>query len=173
MILTYTPASYAADKGSQFGMLYGFSVPDADNTNPFHLFGMKGEAYINPLVSLGGYYLVSDKSGEKSSVDKFRYTLVGTEAAYHIPAANGDTFIAFRMGMTKLRMSPNQVDMTFSPYHYGLATGYDYYLTSVFSIGFEGSYLHVLPGRTVVNTVEHNQPSFNIINFLVSLSLRL
>ena len=165
--------AFAADKGSQFGILWGLSVPDADNTNTFHLFGVKGASFITPLLSVGGYYMASDKTGEVSSVEKFRYTMTGIEGAYHIPAAAGDTFIALRIGITKLKESPNGADATFSPYHYGLASGYDYYFNSFLSLGFEGSYIHCLPNRTTVNGVEINANSFNIINFLISLQLRI
>ena len=161
------------DKGAQFGFAYGLSVPDADNTSPFHLFGVKGSAFIVPSFSVGAYVLYSDKTGEQSSVDQFTYSLTGVEAAYHIPTASGDTFIAFRVGLTKLRTSPNDVPITFSPYHYGIAAGYDYYFTSWLALGFEGSYLHILPGRTFQNTVEYDQPSFSLINFLVTLQFRL
>jgi hypothetical protein len=167
------PALFAADKGSQFGLMYGLSVPDADNTNMYRMFGVKGEAYIIPQFSLGGYYLQSDHSGEVSASDKFRYNMAGIEAAYHINTTQGDTFIGFRMGMTKLQQNPGGVDVTFSPYHYGIATGYDYFITEQFSVGFEGSYLHVLPGRTTVNGSDYIQDSYNMINFMISVQLRL
>lgn len=127
-----------------------------------------------PWFSLGGYYLQSDRSGQLSgSTQKFQYDLTGIEPAYHIPAANGDTFIGLRMGLTKVQQNPGGVDAVFSPYHYGIASGYDYYITSIFSIGFEGSYLHVLPGRTQMNGVDYLQDSFNIISFLVTVQFRL
>ena len=169
----WAPALFADGAGSEFGVVYGLSVPDAENTGAFRLFGVKGEAFILPQFSIGGYYLESDNTGQISDAIKFNYNLTGVEAAYHLPASDGDTYIAFRMGLTKLRENPNLVDTTYSPYHYGFATGFDYYLTSMFSIGFEGSYLHVLPGRTQLNSVIYEQPSFNLINFLVSLQLRL
>ena len=68
-----------------------------------------------------------------------------------MPSAQGDTFIALRVGMTKLVQTFNGADLTYSPYHYGVATGYDYYITGTLSIGFEGSYIHVQPGRGVIN----------------------
>lgn len=166
------PSLYA-DKNSQFGVLWGLSVPDADNTNSFHIFGVKGSSFFSPVLSVGGYYLLSDHVGEVSSLNKFRYSLTGIEGAYHVPAATGDTFIAVRMGISKVQETPNGVDTTFSPYHYGIASGYDYYLTTVLTLGFEGSYLHCLPNRTTVNGVDINMNSFNIISFLVSVQLRL
>lgn len=172
LLLAWGAPSHAA-RNSQFGIMYGFSVPDADNTNPFHLFGVKGEAFMTPIFSFGGYYLLSDRSGQKDSTEQFAYSLHGVEAAYHIAADSGDTFIAVRTGVTKVRQSPGGVDMTFSPYHYGIATGYDYYITEKVALGFEGSYLHVLPGRTTLGATDYLQKSFNIISFLVSIQVRL
>jgi len=165
-------SAFAADKGSQFGLLYGLSVPDADNTNMFRMFGVAGEAFIVPQFSAGGYYFQSDKSGEVGG-NKFRYGMTGIEAMYHIPAAQGDTFIGLRIGMTKLAQNPSGTDATFSTYHYGLATGYDFYITEHISVGFEGNYIHVLPGRSIVSGTTFEQASFNMINFLISLKLRL
>jgi hypothetical protein len=172
-LVAWAPKLFADDRGSQFGAMWGLSVPDADNTNAFHIFGVKGEAFLVPQFSAGGYYLQSDKTGELSTSNKFRYSLTGIEAAYHIPTAKGDTFISFRMGMTKLQRTVATTDVTYSPYHYGIATGYDFFISSMFSIGFEGSYLHVLPGRSITGGTTYDQNSFNLINFLVSLQFRL
>lgn len=169
----FAPRAFAADKGSQFGVLYGFSIPDAQNTNMFHMFGVKGSAFFHPLFSAGGYILQSDKAGQKSNEDKFTYSLAGVEPAFHISTATGDTFIAVRIGVTKLQTTKETKDMTFSPYHYGVATGYDYYITNNISLGFEGSYLHVQPGRTEQDNVKYEEKSFNLLNFLVSVQVRL
>lgn len=173
LIGTWSSLASAGDKASQFGVLWGLSVPDADNTNTFHVFGVKGQAFLAPVFTAGGYYLTSDKAGETGSLGKFRYTLTGIEAAYHIPSAQGDTSLAFRVGMTKLQRLAAGSDITYSPYHYGIATGYDYFVTGFLSFGFEGSYLHMLPNRTNLNGVDYNQPAFNIINFLITLQMRL
>ena len=171
--LLWAPSLFAADKGSQFGIVWGLSVPDADNTNVFHVFGVKGASFFNPQFSLGGYFFVSDKAGQISSSDQFNYSLTGVETAYHMPATAGDTFLAFRMGVTKLQTSPNQTSVIVSPYHYGVAVGYDYYWNGTLSLGFEGSYMHCLPGRTTITGTEYDIPSFNIISFLVSIQVRL
>lgn len=161
-------------EGSQFGILYGLSVPDADNTKTFRMIGIEGKAFVSPMLSLGGYYAQSDKSGQRSSQEQFYYSLTGVEAAYHMPSATGDTFIATRIGITKLTETMNNTEFIFSPYHYGVVSGYDYYLGSYVSVGFEGSYLHVLPGRTTDSAgAFYNSNSFNIITFLVSLQLHL
>ena len=167
-LIAWGPALHA-DKGSEFGFLWGLSVPDAQNTKSFKVWGIKGNSFVAPWLSLGGYYMQSDRSGQLSSNQKFAYELTGVEPAYHIPSQTGDTFIALRMGMTKLQTNPALTDAVFSPYHYGLATGYDYYITTYLSIGFEGSYLHVLPGRTQINGTDYLTDSFNIINFLIIL----
>lgn len=169
-----TCGARAAEVGSQFGIIWGLSVPDADNTNTFHLFGVKGAAFLFPNFSVGGYFFTADHAGELSETQKFNYALIGIETAYHMPATSGDTFVALRIGMTKLQKNVTpSVDGTFSPYHYGIATGYDYLLGSMITIGFEGSYLHVLPGRTNISGTDYNLDSFNLINFLLTLQLRL
>lgn len=163
-----------AEKGAQFGMVWGLSVPDAQNTNPYTLYGVKGEAILSPQFSTGGYFFASNRAGELSDSQKFRYSLTGVQATYHVPATGGDMYFALRVGVTKLQKSISPtLDGTFSPYHYGITTGYDYFIGEMLSIGFEGSYLHVLPGRTNLNSVDYEQDSFNIINFLITLQLRL
>jgi hypothetical protein len=171
---TMACGAHADGAGAQFGIVYGMSVPDAENTNPYRMAGVKGEAFITPAFSAGGYYMMSDKSGEPSQLEKFRYSLHGVQSAYHIPSANGDTFVAFRVGLTKVKATPaTSVDKTFSPYHYGIATGYDYHLTSWMSFGIEGAYLHVQRSRTSDTSGRFEQDSFNIINFMVTAQLRL
>jgi hypothetical protein len=99
-----TGAQASADgKGSQFGFMYGHSVPDAENTNPYILAGVKGEAFFLPTLSAGGYYLVSDGSGEPSVLDKFRYSIHGVQTAFHMAASGGDTWVALRVGLTKVK----------------------------------------------------------------------
>lgn len=165
--------AFADGKGSQFGLMYGKSVPDAENTNAYTLTGVKGEAFFTPQLSVGGYYLMSDKDGEPSSLEKFRYSFHGIQAAYHIPASGGDTFIALRVGLTKVKNTVNAVDVTFSPYHYGIATGYDYHFGNYVSAGFEGSYLHAQRGRTSQGGSSVLLDSFNVISFLLTLQVRL
>jgi hypothetical protein len=169
-----TGAQASADgKGSQFGFMYGHSVPDAENTNPYILAGVKGEAFFLPTLSAGGYYLVSDGSGEPSVLDKFRYSIHGVQTAFHMAASGGDTWVALRVGLTKVKKTVNSEDVTFSPYHYGIATGYDYHLGQYFSLGFEGSYMHAQRGRTTQSGTSVNLDSFNFISFMISAQLRL
>src|SRR5258707_875194 len=92
LLLLWSPSLFAENKGSQFGVLYGLSVPDAENTKQYYLFGIRGAAFINPTISFGGYFMTSDSKGEYSSSQKFRYSVTGMESAYHMPSATGDTF---------------------------------------------------------------------------------
>lgn len=171
-ILVFSAAAMADGKGAQAGLMWGYSVPDAENTNQYKLFGVKGEAFFLPTFSAGGYYLLSDKSGDPSSTEKFRYSLHGIQAAYHMNASGGDTFVALRVGLSKVKSTQGTEDLTFSPYHYGIATGYDYFIGSMFSLGFEGSYLHVQRGRTSGAAGDVELDSFNIINFIGTAQLR-
>jgi hypothetical protein len=172
-ILISGSAAFADGKGAQAGLMWGYSVPDAANTNQYKLFGVKGEAFFLPNFSAGGYYLLSDKSGDPSTTEKFRYSLHGVQAALHMNASGGDTFVALRMGLSKVKSTVNTEDLVFSPYHYGIATGYDYFIGTMFSLGFEGSYLHVQRGRTTDSSgASVNLDSFNIISFIGTAQLR-
>lgn len=171
----FISAFASADGRGQFGFVYGYSVPDAQNTKPYTLTGAKGLAYITPTFSLGGYYYMSDSKGEPSNAEKFSYSLHGIEPAYHIPSAGGDTYIGIRIGLTKLSETRlgNSSNLVFSPYHYGIVSGYDFFLKPWLMLGFEGSYLHVSPSKTFSGGTLFEERAFNIINFLLTLQVRL
>lgn len=163
----------AADKGAQISLVGGLSVIDAENTGAFKLAGIKGSAFIANSVTIGGYYLGSDSSGERSSDDKFTYSMLGVETGYHMGASNGDAFVALRVGLSKVVNSPAGTPITFSPYHYGLVAGYDYGIAKNFAIGFEGSFLRVLNGRTSLTGVTYERDPFNVISFLLTLQFKM
>jgi hypothetical protein len=165
-------AEAAEGGGAQFGMLWGLSVPDAENTNPHRLFGVKGSTRITSLFGLGGYYL--DAGAERGTGGiPFDYSLHGVEAVFHLGSDTGDTYIGMRFGLSKVRTDVNSQDVLLSPYHYGFIAGYDYGLTSWLGIGFEGSLLHLESSNTMKNGVSYDHEGFSIINFLVSLQFRL
>lgn len=172
-VMTFIATPVFADRAATAGFLMGYSVPDAQNTNPYVLWGVKGSAFLHPNFSTGGYFLVSDKQGAPSATEKFRYSVSGVHATAHIPNGNGDTFVGVRVGITKVNANPGGVDSTFSPYHYGIGTGYDFYILPYMAIGFEGSYLHVQPGKTTQNGTTVQMDSFNVMSFMVSLQLSL
>lgn len=154
------------------GFVYGMSVPDSDNSNPHRIFGVKGLAYLLPQFSLGGYYLDSGKN-EGTGARQFDYTLHGIEGAFHILNGAGDTFVALRVGSSKVHTEENGVRLIFSPYHYGLAAGYDYSILPWLSFGFEGSFLHVDSSTTTANTVYYSEDSFGLMQFLAAVQFRL
>lgn len=158
--------------GSQFGAIYGLSVADAQNTNPHILTGFKGAALLTANFSLGGYYMYTGKEYGSGS-EKFDYVLQGLEGAFHIPSGGGDTFFGVRVGLSKFNTKPTGVDVIFSPYHYGVAAGYDYVLSSWLTFGFEGSYLYVEKSHATKNSVRYDQESIGMINFLVALQFKL
>jgi hypothetical protein len=172
ILLLLFAALPAWGQGSQMGIVYGLSVPDAQNTNPYMMIGFRGAARLAPFFSTGGYYYQSDKQGAPSADEKFRYSLAGVEATYHRVEGKGDTHFGARMGITKINTNPNGTDSTFSPYHFGIATGYDYMMTSWFTVGFEGSYLHVQRGKTTQNGTTILLNSFNIMSFLATFQFR-
>lgn len=172
LFLNFAVPAVAADGGAQVGVAGGLSAVDADNTKPFVLSGIKGSVYVASAVSIGGYYLASDSSGEASPTETFKYSLLGLDAAYRFNGGAG--FFAFRAGLTKVQnnnATGNQ--LIYSPYHYGIASGYDYPVYKIVTLGFEGSFLRVFPGRTSLSGVTYERDAFNIISFLVTLQFKI
>lgn len=150
------------------GVVYGLSVPDAPNTEHYMMIGVKGSAKVAPWFSTGGYFMLSDKQGQPSSTQKFTYTLAGVEAIYH---SEQGLWTGLRVGITKVNATANGEDATFSPYHYGIVTGYNFKFLSYFVVGFEGSYLHAQRGKTTSGGTTVLLDSFNIMNFLATAQL--
>jgi hypothetical protein len=166
--------AFAVDTGAQFGLIGGVSVPDAPNTNQYLLYGIKGSTFATESITIGGYYLMSNK-GTQAAPDGFKYSIVGVQACYQIPAGAGETYLGVRAGITKVNITPlgTTTELVMSPYHYGIFTGHDYNIREWLLLGFEGSYLHAETGRATSNGTTYVQDSFNIINFLVSIQVRI
>lgn len=162
-----------AEGGSQMGILYGYSVPDADNANPHKMFGVKGTANIAGSFNMGGYYLVT--GGEVGTGgDKFDYSIHGIEGIFQLGAGgSGKTFLGLRVGIAKVRTEESGTNLIFSPYHYGPVCGYDFNFTSWLSFGFEGSFVYVEKANTVKSSVQYDNDSFSVLSFLATLQLRM
>ena len=155
--------------GSQAGILFGYSVPDAQNSNPHRLFGVKGSASFSPNLRMGGYYYVSGTEVGTAAV-KFDYSLHGIEGILRL--ADG-SYLGLRAGITKVRTAPSGKNVIFSPYHYGAAIGYDYALTSWVSMGYEGSFVYVEKSNTTSGGTYYSQEDFSVLSFLITLQFRL
>jgi hypothetical protein len=173
VFFTAMSSARAAESGSQFGLLYGLSIPDAYNSNPRKMFGVKGEALLMPSFSLGGYYVNSSSKDLGTGGVPFRYSIGGIEASYHLLGGSGDTYFGARFGISKVRTLVTGTDIIFSPYHYGLVCGYDYLLTGWLAAGFEGSFMYVEKGHTILNSTSYNLDAFSILQFLVSIQIHL
>lgn len=167
-------ATLAADGvGSQFGGLFGVSVPDAEDVNPHKISGIKGDAFMSPTFSLGGYFISTYSNDIGSGATPFTYYLPGVETAYHMGGSSGDTFVGVRAGISKIKTVQGNMPLLFSPYHYGIYCGYDYFISSWMTLGFDGSYLFVQSDRTTKQGTEYKLDSFGILSFFVALQFRL
>ena len=155
--------------GAYVGGVYGISVPDADNTKLHKFLGFTGGANITPAILIGGYYFATAE--DTGSAIKFDYTLLGLEFSYNISPAPKNVFIGFRAGISKLETLVGATDFTLSPYHYGIVSGYNYFIWSHLSFGIEGSFMSFQTSKTTVGSETTTQNSFHIINFLVSFKL--
>ena len=96
----------------------------------------------------------------------------GIEALLNLGGGKGDTFISFRVGITKIRTEVNSVDCIFSPYHYGFASGYDFLITSWLTAGFDGSFMYVQGSSLNKGGFNNELKGFSVLNFLATLQLK-
>lgn len=158
--------------GAKAGLIYGYNVPDADNTKPHRAWGLTGSAMISANISFGGYYILADKQ-EGTGGRQFETSLHGLSLSHNIPASNGVTFMGIRAGISKLETTDvaSGDELIYSPYHWGIAAGYDHKVASFLSIGFEGSYLIFDDSETSTNGATYTEDSFRSIMFAVSTKI--
>lgn len=154
--------------GAKIGLVFGFSVPDADNTTPKQMWGVVGDGKISPNLSLGGYYLIADKSQGSGGRD-FKFSVHGLALTYHQAQGNGDAYYGIKAGLSKVETNDGAgTELIFSPYHYGIVVGYDYSVWSLMSLGFEGNYLTYQESNTTTGGVTYIEKKFSTISFIMS-----
>lgn len=159
--------------GAKVGLLYGYTVPDAANTQPRQLIGFTGAAKVTPTISLGGYYLISDVQANPGG-RLFDYSVHGLMATYHTASGSGDTFYGVKAGLTKIStVDSSGDDVLLSPYHYGVAVGYDHLVFSRFTVGFEGSFMRYEKSEATNSNGTYQEDTFNTISFTVSFKFLL
>ena len=173
-ILLGAPSALWAQQGSQgggyVGIIYGLSVPDANNTQDHILAGINGGAVISGRFSFGGYHFVSNKKDGPNNSD-FQYSLTGLEGRYNLTTGAKKVFVGLRVGISKIDTVANSTEVTFSPYHYGLVSGYEMQLFSMLNIGIEGSYMAFSRTDTETSGGTVNFSSFRAISFLGVMSI--
>jgi hypothetical protein len=173
LILMLSAQALAEGSGAQFGIIAGYSVPDADNTNPHQLYGFKGSAAITSGIGLGGYYLLTGSAeGASGGNTRWDYSLHGVELNFAMGGSAG-TYIGVRVGLSKVNTTQASTDLLFSPYHYGFVIGHDVPVWGPMSVGFEGSYLRIENSSTTVGGTSYLIDKSNIMNFMLSISFRL
>jgi hypothetical protein len=171
--LLLSAQAFAEGGGAQFGMVGGYSVPDADNTNPHQLYGFKGSANVTGGIGLGGYYLLTGSAeGVSGGNTRWDYSLHGVELNFALGATSGTTYMAVRVGLSKVNTTQSGVDLLFSPYHYGFVIGHDYNFWGPCYVGFEGSYLRIENSSTTAGGTSYIIDKSNVMNFLIALTFR-
>jgi len=162
----------AQTDSSFFGISYGLSVPDSENTNPHNIAGVNGGATIFGSVGIGGYYF--ETAGERGSGGiKFDYNVMGLEVIYNLGGDSKNVFVGARAGVTKVKTKASGSDVIFSPYHYGVVSGFNYFVFSKFSVGVDGSYLGMQSSKSNNSGTEVFIDSFHIMSILATFKLWL
>ena len=169
--LSISSLANAEGSGANLGVAYGLSVPDSENTNPRHMFGITGSAYLGSSFSFGGYYYVTGT--EEGSVGrKFNYSIHGLKALFHLGSGgSGETYFGVMAGITKLRTTSSNVEFILTPYHYGIISGHDVLLTGWLSVGFEGFFIRVQDYTATNSGVTYREDPFDIIAFMATMKL--
>lgn len=170
-ILSAGPQAQAEAQGFVGGLL-GMSVPDAEDSSARPMFGINGGAMLGTEYSLSGYYLTSsqEEDVDGTKID-FNYALYGVQGAYHFEGEAKGVWFGLKLGMSKLDVGVGALKVNTSPMHWGLAAGYDYWMTDMISIGGEASYISIAESDETINGVTVTTDAFGTINLLASVKL--
>jgi len=156
--------------GGYVGLVYGLSVPDISNTKVHQLYGVKGGAQVSDAYGFGGYHMVSNEQEGLYNAD-FSFSLTGLEFRNFLTSGEKKVFVGIRAGVAKVNAVDGTKNVTFSPYHYGIFSGYDFKLFSILNVGIEGSFLAMGRSRTTGASAELELKPFHVINFLGVINL--
>lgn len=131
--------SHAQARG-YLGVQAGISVPDYDGADSRLGYGATAGARLGGEFGIGVYYMSSANEETINQVDQdFNYDLYGFEGSFHFEGVADGAYVGARVGISKVEFA----NTDFSPTHYGLLFGYDYFLHEMWSLGLEGSYMRV------------------------------
>jgi opacity protein-like surface antigen len=165
--VTTLSAQAAEDKAGFVGAVAGLSVPDADNSSARAMYGFTGGAKLGSEFGVAGYFLTSTKEESANGINyDFKYNLYGVQASYHFEGEAIGAWFGARLGLSKVTTKAGTVEIDGSPFHFGVAGGYDHFLTDNLSLGAEISYLNVAKFNSTVAGVTYESKAFNMINFL-------
>lgn len=167
-----TTASFAQNNqgGGYVGLVYGLSVPDIANTKTHQLYGVKGGSQVSESWGFGGYHMLSSEAKGPNNGD-FSFSLTGLELRSFLTTGEKKVYVGVRAGVSKINMVANSNDVIFSPYHYGIVSGYDFKLFKYFNVGIEGSFLAMQRSLTDSGGTEVELKPFHAMSFLAVINL--
>lgn len=170
--LLFALEGFAAEGGGggYATLIYGLSVPDSANTTMHTVYGFTGGSQITSLLSIGGYHAVSSENDGPGNAP-FSYSLTGLESRVNLVTGEKNVFIGLRAGIAKVNSSSTGTKVTFSPYHYGIVSGFNFKLWSIIYVGFEGSFIEIEDSSALSGATTINYQSFHNINFFGTLGI--
>jgi hypothetical protein len=165
------PALAAEDPSGFFGVSGGLAVPSLSNTSARPQWGFSAGAKLGSEFGLSGYYLTSTKDESINGASStFAFDLYGVQASYHFEGEARGAFFGARLGMSKVTETVAGASVSTSPYHFGVAGGYDHFFNDVFSLGGEASFISV--GQAdAAGTGSLKTDAFNVLSFLLAAKL--
>jgi len=160
------------DSRGHLSVVYGLSVPDSENTRTHTLYGVNAGAYLMQTFTIGGYHYISNTQKGPNS-GNFNFSLTGLEGRYYLATGEKQVFMSLRAGVSKLNNTINGEGVIFSPYHWGVASGYSTNIWRRLGLGIEGSFLSFGRSKTTNSGTLHEFKPFHAISFLAVLSLTM
>ncbi|MCB0366763.1 MAG: hypothetical protein H6624_10740 [Bdellovibrionaceae bacterium] len=174
VLFSMLTAGVVAQSGNQgggyVGIVYGLSVPDIANTKTHQLYGVKGGSQISDSYGFGGYHMVSSEETGRNNGD-FSFSLTGLEFRSFLTGGDKKVYVGVRAGVSKFNTVENSTDVIFSPYHYGIVSGYDFKLFSLLNVGIEGSFMAMQRSLTTAGSTEVELKPFHLMSFLGVINL--
>jgi len=170
LLLFLLPLQALAEGTTFVGLTYGLAVPDAKNTKIHQMYGLVGGAQIATNIGVGGYHMMTNSEAGPNN-GKFSYSITGIEVRTYLSTGPKLVFVGLRGGVSKITSMHLEEEIIFSPYHWGLVSGFYFPFYKLLHFGFEGSYLGFQRSETTSGDEAILFPAFNAISFLAVLSI--
>ena len=172
VVLLLPAISFAQEKNGHLTLVGGLSVPDSENTRTHFVYGVNGGISVTQFYGIGGYHYISNSLKGPNDGD-FQYSMTGLEGRYYLTNGDKMVFLALRAGVGKINNNVSGVGRVFSPYHWGVASGYSIQFWRRLNVGIEGSFLAFGRSKTTSSGTAYELKPFHVINFLLVLALTL
>lgn len=166
--LSLCHSANAAETSIWAGGAFGVLVPNKSGSTARPQYGITAGAKLGSEFGLGAYYLTSKKD-EAAPLGTFDLDFYGVEGSFHFEGEAKGAYFAARLGITKIDAETGATKVSVSPFHVGLAGGYNYAIAENVSVGGDIAFYSVSKGEaTSLTGAVVSVDSFSALGFLAS-----